>query len=298
MGAPGSDDVSVRFFLPHPALRGAISTYYVLRIVGDASVEDLLHPEWPNIRLLLKGDWSLTFADGRVAATAAPGAVVSGTLGRSVVARGEPGLLAGVGLLPAGWAKLTARPAADFADQLQALSLFVGPEADVLLAALMREQDDDGLRARLDEWFLRRIGSAPQIERLLVDAHAALLDPGLESVADWAARLSRSTRQLERLARAYFGLSPKVLLRRQRFLRTLASIRDQPPGAWGRLVDERYVDQPHFVRDFKFFMGMAPRAYFARPSPFMTAAGNARLALLGAPLQGLHPSEEGSGKPG
>ena len=123
---------------------------------------------------------------------------------------------------------------------------------------------------------------------VMVAAHEVMLDPEVRSVAEWARRLGRSPRQLERLALNYFGMSPKALLRRQRFLRSFAAIREHPPGRWGRLIDPGYVDQSQFVRDFHDFMGMSPSAYFARDFSFMRAAGKARAALLGDPLHGLH----------
>ncbi len=54
------------------------------------------------------------------------------------------------------------------------------------------------------------------------------------------------------------------------------------------MIDPGYVDQSQFIRDFRYFMGMPPRAYFARDFSFMRAAGKARAALLGDPLHGLH----------
>ena len=104
----------------------------------------------------------------------------------------------------------------------------------------------------------------------------------------WAEAVGLSARQLERLSLRYFGLRPKRLLRRQRFLRTLAAMRETPPGQWSGLIDDQYVDQSHFIRDFQFFIGMSPTAYFARPQPFMREAGDRRKALLGSPVQGLH----------
>ena len=83
--------------------------------------------------------------------------------------------------------------------------------------------------------------------------------------------MGRSPRQLERLTLTYFGLAPKALLRRQRFLRSFAAIREHPPGLWGRLIDPGYVDQSQFVREFRYFMGMPARAYFAREHSFMRA---------------------------
>lgn len=144
------------------------------------------------------------------------------------------------------------------------------------------------LVAALDARLRPRLAGAGPPDAALVTAHEALLDPDVRSVAEWAGRLGRSPRQAERLALTYFGMSPKVLLRRQRVLRSFAAIREQPPGVWGRMIDPGYVDQSQFIRDFRYFMGMAPRAYFARDFSLMRAAGKARAALLGDPLHGLH----------
>ncbi|MFL5297396.1 MAG: helix-turn-helix domain-containing protein [Phenylobacterium sp.] len=280
--------VSFRYFLPAPALRATITTYYVLEIGGEAAIEELLFPEWANIRLLLDAEWSQTFGDGRVAAYSGPVALMSGVISRTARVRGAPGRVVGVGFLPAGWAALTGLPARDYVDDIVPLSIFVGPAADALLGDVLAAPDDAAMVAALDAWFLGQMAGRDAAETLLVSAHEALLDPQVRSVAEWARRLGRSPRQLERLALSYFGMGPKALLRRQRFLRSFAAIREQPPGLWGRLIDPGYVDQSQFIRDFRHFMGMAPRAYFARDFSFMRAAGAARAALLGDPLHGLH----------
>ena len=62
-----------------------------------------------------------------------------------------------------------------------------------------------------------------------------------------------------------FGFSPVRLLRRQRFLRTLARVRDALDQPLGQLIDPHYYDQAHFNRDFKAYMGMTPIAYFRSP---------------------------------
>jgi AraC-like DNA-binding protein len=283
--------VSFRYFLPAPALRATITSYYVFDVAGDAPVEELLFPEWANIRLLLDAEWTQTFGDGRVATYGPRAAVMSGVISRTASVRGQPGRMVGVGFLPTGWATFTALPACDYVDAITPLSTFVGPAADELLAAVEAAPDDAALVAGLDAWLSAHMTGHAAAEAQLVAAHEALLDPEVRSVAEWARRLGRSPRQLERLALTFFGMSPKALLRRQRFLRSFAAIREHPPGMWGRLIDPGYVDHSQFVRDFRHFMGMAPRAYLARDFAFMRAAAAAREALLGDPLHGLHAAK-------
>lgn len=270
-----------------------MTTYYVLEIGGEAPIEELLFPEWANFRLLLDGVWTQTFGDGRVVTHAPPAALMSGVISRTAKVRGGPGRLVGVGFLPAGWPVFTAFPAREYVDQIVPLSIFVGAAADELLRDVLAASDDAAIVAALDAWFLARMAGAQATETLLVAAHEALMDPDVRSVADWARRLGRSPRQLERLTLSYFGMSPKALLRRQRFLRSFAAIREHPPGLWGRMIDPGYVDQSQFIRDFRHFMGMTPGAYFARDVSFMRAAGKARAALLGDPLHGLHAAGPG-----
>ncbi|WP_372783663.1 helix-turn-helix domain-containing protein [Phenylobacterium sp.] len=281
-------DVSFRYFLPAPALRATITTYYVLEVGGDGLAEELLFPEWANIRLLLDGEWTQTFGDGRVVTHSSPTALMSGVISRTARVRCPPGRMVGAGFLPAGWAVFTALPACDYVNDIIPLSNFIGAAADELLGEVLTTTDDAAMVAALDAWFLARMAGRKAAEALLVAAHEAMLDPEVRSVAEWARRLGRSPRQLERLALTYFGMGPKALLRRQRFLRSFAAIREHPPGLWGRMIDPGYVDQSQFIRDFRYFMGMAPRAYFARDFSFMRAAGRARAALLGDPLHGLH----------
>lgn len=280
--------VSYRYFLPAPELRAMITTYYVIEIGGDGLIEELLFPEWANIRLLLDGGWSQTFGDGRTLSFSPPSALMSGVISRTAKIRGGPGRAVGVGFLPGGWGVFTSLPARDYVDNIVPLSTFAGAAAEELLGDVLAAPDDAALVAALDAWLRSHMPGADPPDAALVTAHEALLDPDVRSVAEWARRLGRSPRQAERLALTYFGMSPKALLRRQRFLRSFAAIREQPPGLWARMIDPGYVDQSQFIRDFRYFMGMPPRAYFARDFSFMRAAGKARAALLGDPLHGLH----------
>jgi methylphosphotriester-DNA--protein-cysteine methyltransferase len=93
--------------------------------------------------------------------------------------------------------------------------------------------------------------------------------------------------RVERFSRRYFGFPPKRLLRRQRFLRSLAARLTAPDLNWSKSLDAQYHDQAHFTRDFHDFMGMSPRAYLDMPRLVSRAAASARREALGQPLQVL-----------
>ncbi|HLZ76214.1 helix-turn-helix domain-containing protein [Phenylobacterium sp.] len=273
------DEVTVRFLPPTPSLRDTMVFYYVVRI-GEDPVEDLLHPEGAHIRLILAGDWRITFADGAQATASGPSAVITGALSRAATVHGPAGgIMVSVGLLPPGWALLSDQSAAAYVDDLKPLSDLVGDAASEIVEALDAAADDESYGRALDAWFLKRRALRPPTDPLVAGVHVGLMDEGVASVAEWARRLGCSTRQLERVVRDHIGITPKRLLRRQRFLRSSASLREQPLGGWGQAIDERYADQPQFIREFNYFMGMPPRVYFARKSPFMSAGAEARKAL-------------------
>ena len=277
---------SVRFRAPDPALRPYITAYYYVEVPAGQAVEDLLHPEWANIRFALSGHWSMRL-DGRVY-DPAPAAALFGPSSITGTVRGESGLVLGVGLLPLGWARFMRAPAADYTDRVVELEAVMGPAAVELQQRLAEAPDDDAHVTVLDETFLGLTAAADELDDTLLSAHDLLIDPETASVEELASRLGVSARHLTRLSHRMFGFAPKRLLQRQRFLRTLEALRGSPGARWAALIDERYYDQSHFVRDFHRFMGMSPSAYFALPHPLLGPAARARMEALGASLQGLH----------
>lgn len=289
-GASGQTTASVTYHLPAEGLRGAITTYYLVKVTGPGAVWDQIFPEWPNIRIILEGEWNARFPgepDQPV-----PTLGMSGALEKAVWAGGSAGVMVGVGLMPQGWSRFTALPADATTNLLLPLSDVIGPAADALHAKLMAAYRDGGgdaaLYAVLDEVLGAIIVDRPEAAAVAA-AHAALQDPQMQSVADWAERVGLSARSLERFSLKHFGLSPKRLLRRQRILRTLAAMREKPDGTWTEMLDAQFADQAHFIHEFHYYMGVSPKAYLARHQPFMAEAWNRRKALLGSPVQVLQP---------
>ena len=104
----------------------------------------------------------------------------------------------------------------------------------------------------------------------------------MATVGELVARTGLALHSLERLTRRYFGFSPKLLLRRQRFLRSLAHYMLDPSLNWIGAIDGQYHDQAQFVRDFKAFMGLTPRRYAALPHPILNPIMRQRMSDAGA----------------
>lgn len=281
-------DIDVRFFPPPPELEGCFTTFYRANFTmsDGMRVRDYLQPEWGNIR----------FFDGD-----APDAQVVGgdRLSRARFTATGPSSLPtefhlgttrmwGVGLFPLGWAKFMLAPAGELANGLvdgeshPAYGNFRGLAEKVFDG----EADDDREYRIILGHFLELNRPHPDQGRIMA-VHAALVDPAVDSVAELACRSGLSKRTLERLCHKAFGFSPKRLLLRQRFMRSLAAFMLAEEGNWSAAIDPHYHDQAHFVRDFRAFMTMSPREYAALDHPILNAFMQERARIWGSPAQTL-----------
>jgi len=293
--------ITVRFALPREELRPFVTTYYYTEVrcsEREALLEDYLHPEWPNLRFVEATGCESAIGEEELRPD--PFFAATGPTSRPTRFRLGSGRMWGVGLMPLGWAALVEAQAGEYADR------FVDALADPafrafhpLASALAREEGAfaDGLGVIEDH--MDRIVAGSEAGGVLAGRsiraiNAALVDPGVATVAQLAERVGMSTRSLERLTRRAFGFTPKLLLRRQRFLRSLAHFMLDPSLKWLEALDCQYHDQAHFVRDFKRFMGMNPSSYARLDKPFLAAAARARMEIAGEAVQGLHRPEDAS----
>ena len=284
-----SHSVTVRFFPPPEELRPYFTTFYLTEIDPgpEPVVHDSLHPEWAGLRFFTpSGPLAWTDAgqrlDGvRFQATGPTSHPIHFDLPKT--------RMWGIGLLPLGWARYVNQPAADFANRVldgaadPAFAPF-RPLAETLLAS---DGDWDGELAAITAFFRDFAAEPFADERRLLAIHVALVDPEVVTVADLVQRVAASQRTVERLCDRHFGFSPKLLLRRQRFMRSLAQFMLDPSLKWIGAMDPNYHDQAQFVRDFREFMGISPREYAAQPHPVLERFLHERMKAHGAPVQTL-----------
>jgi AraC-like DNA-binding protein len=178
-------------------------------------------------------------------------------------------------LHPLGALRLLGPPIARLVNTVVDLEALLGPPAGELRALLLAGTSAEQRFAQLEQFLLRRISpdvvSSPMVceaARRIEDAHGNLR---IASIPD---DLSVSRKQLWLRFTRELGLSPKAYAQLQRFVWTLARLRESTSVDWPQLAAAAgYSDQAHLVRDFR-------RAAFASPTEFLRARTPDSTALL------------------
>lgn len=280
--------VNVRFFRLSEELQPYFTALYSFEIeCGDGiMVTDQLHPEWAAMRFTQSGEpphGAITPHDIRPTCPF----VISGPTSRAIKFSLQRSRIYGLGLQPAGWARYVALPASELADRIvdastiDALAIFA-PILDEVRIAAPPEDTARRINAILLDHDARTRPVAATVMAAVLRCQEALRDPEIADVEQLAQRVAIGRRSLERLCGRYFGFPPQMLLRRQRFLRSLARFMLEPMPSWSSALDVHYYDHAHFVRDFRRFMGMTPTEYAAAPHPILDRIMAQRMADQGA----------------
>lgn len=288
--------VTVSFYEPPEDLAQYFTSFYCAEIqpVGPEPVADRLHPEWAGLRIF-SGAKPISRISGQPTLSEADVVVTGPSSIPLHFSIGATRFLC-VGFLPLGWATFVGQPANRFANTVNnarstsAFSHFVPLAERLLNGGACGGDADSAASFPIMENFFRneapRFGNGePRIQTI----HAALVEPELPNVSQMAERCGVHPRTLERLCLRHFGFSPKLLLRRQRFMRSLSRFMLDPSLGWVGAIDSLYVDQSHFVRDCHDFLGMPPSAYAALDHPILAAFMRERKRVLGSPVQTLDP---------
>lgn len=190
--------IRLRFVIPDADLAPYITTFYHLEVgdIGGGWLEDWLHPEWANLRIL--NDSVTEAAIGSALLADVPRILMAGPTSHCTRFRVRQGRSWGIGLLPLGWATLCRVDSRAYSDRLTdagsdpalrhlatiADGLF-GDAPDVMREA---EHLQAGVRCLLAE---RTIG-----EERIARVNAALVDPSVATVRQMAEHSAISLRTL------------------------------------------------------------------------------------------------------
>lgn len=282
--------LTAEFHEPPAEFEGCFTTFYHMTLTldpGEAPLVDYLQPEWANIRFFCGG---------------APEAAIGGTKvsGAPFVATGASSLpcrftmpavrMWGVGILPLGWARFFGTDASACANLITdgahhpAFRHFASLRDTLCNPAIELEEQREAIIVTM-----RRLMRPTRDDARIRRIHAELVNGDHAAVHDLADACAMSIRTLERMSMRHFGFSPKLLMRRQRFMRSLTSFMLQRGGRWTEAMDGLYHDQAQFTREFREFMTMNPSEYAALDHPILTSFMEARARVWGSAAQTLDP---------
>lgn len=220
-------------------------------------------------------------------------ATLYGPTSRAFRTQTHGGIAVGVGLSALGWARMIGRPAADYHNRVAPLGSVLGPQIAERFTIGLDALDDDRLIKPMLDATLAPLFAKRHPHEAMIRAFAALMvTDGVIEMKDVADRLEVPTHELRRMATRHFGMPPKLLLRRSRFLRSfIGLIRADGLNDYSG-IDSSYFDASHFLRDATTFLGTTPRRFIGAEIVFLRASLRARAAVIGAPTQALHGIEK------
>lgn len=272
--------MDLRYYLPRADLRDYVRAYYYFA-TDDASVQPLC-AELGNIRVVLNGAGELVMPGGET--TPITSAFLIGpTMGAYTMTARAGTRVFGVGVRPRGWGALLGLNAQEAADCVFDLAAFAGGAASVSIDEIRNAKNLRDMAAAADRFFadllLRRETKACRYPQAM---EHWLLNPGELDLDRLLDAMDLSRRQTDRLAKQFFGASPKLLQRKYRALRAADRIRAGEID-WLAAAGEAFYDQSHFIKEFKTFVGVTPGQFIQKQAQLISEVQEKR-RLEAAPL--------------
>lgn len=273
-------EAPVAYWPPDAALARYVTGYHRYRVNMPPGTEmrDVLFPSWGTLRFSLDDPAPWSIARGPRTFDPMPEAALDGPSSYAGYTRATRGTTVGVGILPSGWAWLIGRDAAAFANRVVPLDT-VFADAPALHAALAAAPSPKPV---LDAWLLAKFAGLGEVDPVIARLEAMLDDPAITRIEMIEEALGVSGRALGKIAKRHFGFTPKLLLRRKRFLRALAAVLAGQGNGGEVALEAGYWDRSHFLRDSNQFLGCSIREFRTRQGPLNAMAMRVRAEVLGA----------------
>jgi AraC-like DNA-binding protein len=248
-------------FAPPTHLENYIRFFWVLNFDGlsaSGSIFRVFARKYPRL-IIQHNNGNSGIYRGNVAL---PVAYISGLNTRPYDCMIDPSInILGVSFHPHGLKAIFGIDTNELVDQLPDISTFVSPNyiERILEAGSVTEK----IRILCD-LFTRQL-LFNQAKQPLIEHEAwQIILTGTDEMA--VLKLSRyfnlSTRQIQRVFRSNFGLSPKQFLQINRFEKAVDLLRTEPCSTLLDIAYElQYSDSSHFIKEFKKFSGQSPSDY-------------------------------------
>ncbi len=252
---------------------------YAVPLPPGVTLRDVFFPSWATIRIALPGSQNWGLRLGSRSFDPVPTAAFVGPTSYAGYLEARGGALVGVGILPYGWAALFGGDVSRFANRVVPLHA-IDVDAGSIEAAIGAGTRPD---LAFEEWLSARLGRRTPDPRI-AQVFAMLDDPVVTRIETIAEALGLTQRVLADFTRVHFGFTPKLLLRRSRFLRALSAVLTRSGDANEVVCAAGYWDRSHFLRDSHLFLGCSVRDFVKRRGPLNQVAMNVRAEVIGAPV--------------
>lgn len=265
--------ISSRNFAPSARLLPFIRRHYFVeaKLPQEFCHEDYLMADNGFVRVIHAGEWDWWHEGQWVAGS---GALLFGPNSKMLKIRMRgPIALSGFAIRPSAWMALFNARAADHVDQISPLAnCWDTPLVTTLCETLATAKKDadriTAMEAVIDTQ-LEAMGRKG-IDPIIATFEAIARQDSTTRVEEAARVLGLSPRQLERRCLTSFGMSPKSVLQRCRFLDMAAAMRKLGNADQAELASLRYFDQSHLNREVRRYAGMTPGAFQKAKIPLFT----------------------------
>lgn len=271
-----------------PALRGLIDDIYVFRSTGPA-YRGLAGALLPQAQWLLAGQFSWQARNGAVQPIPDAAGLGPSAAALHLETQGDT-VVVGFGFYPEGWSAMMPVPAGSVIEQVLDLPA-LWPDSDVQrLVQLDPRESDAALASAIDSHVLTRL------------SYAAAIDDRIPIISEWAngaehdlptllSRLRVSQRQAQRLTTAAHGLAPRHLANKHKTLRVAAALSTGQIKYNSDIWASEFTDQPHFINNFKRYIGTTPTRFLHEPNLLVREVMRARFSIDAPHPLSLGPSQ-------
>lgn len=248
---------------PGPQLERWVNTFYVIETKGG-QVEETIPAYSAQLLLVIRGQLTVTYADGSVGRSSTI-TINAPQLRAAPCLMDGPVTLIGASLTPLGWQALGNLPVDEVHDRMVPAGALLTPEQLAMLEGAAAACRAGRLApADLCAQLGAVVAAAPFALRpdhvAAVEAITCWLGSGFEPpLSDLHGSIAVSPRQLQRIARRFFGVPPAQALKRSRAIRAAMLLANPAlPDHMRVEMITTYFDQAHLIRDIRRYTGRTP----------------------------------------